>query len=52
MTLEISKPLSRPNYIVCTVRNTIMAQFYPCEILDWNVKKSASRLYINAPKVE
>jgi hypothetical protein len=52
MTFEISKPLSRPIYIVCTVRNIIMTQFYLSEILDWNVKKSASRLYINAPKVE
>ncbi len=44
--------LSRPTYDDCTVRNIIMARFDHVTILDWNVNKSASRLYINAPKVE
>jgi hypothetical protein len=36
----------------CTVRSIIMAQFYLRENpLKWDVKKSTSRLHINAPKV-
>jgi hypothetical protein len=34
--------LSRPTYDDCTVRG-----FNTVKILDWNVNKSASRLYIN-----
>jgi hypothetical protein len=44
--------LSRPIYIDCTVRNIILARFIYVKILEWNVNKSAIRLYVYAPKVE
>jgi hypothetical protein len=38
--------------LYCSVPNVIMAQFIYEKVLEWNVNKSATRLYINAPKVE
>ncbi len=40
-----------PQHYICrgddsTVRNIIMARFYLCENPEWNVNKSASRLYV------
>jgi hypothetical protein len=47
-------------YIYCRGLHTVIVQFVillwrgfnHVKILDWNVDKSAGRLYINAPKVE
>jgi hypothetical protein len=46
--------LSRPTYNDCTLQFVILLRsgFNHVKILDWNVNKSASRLYIDAPKVE
>jgi len=41
----------RPTFDDGTVRDIIMARFYLCEIPEWYVNKSASRLYVYAPKV-
>jgi hypothetical protein len=40
------------HYIDCTVRDIYGAVFTYVKILEWNVNKSASRLYVYAPKVE
>ena len=39
-------------YIDCTIRNIYGVVFTYGKILEWNVNKSASRLYVYAPKVE
>ncbi len=46
--------LSRSIYIVCTIRNTVIVLgrgFIYVKIIEWNANKSASRLYVYAPKV-
>jgi hypothetical protein len=47
---NINTTLSRP--IICTVRKNIMARFIYVKIIKSNSNKSASRLYVYAPKVE
>jgi hypothetical protein len=58
--MVIFLPRLTGNYLCCRGLHTMIVQFVillwlgfnHVKILDWNVNKSASHLYINAPKVE